>query len=396
MTNDNQDLEILEQIDAEILSDEGDDTIPSPEDIAKEIDRKKKKEALWRAVRAGDTKHLTTRVAHILNRYPESRNSDITLQIKYWQVYNGLKSNFVDLTRLYKMERLTSIARSRAKIQNEYKMFLADKKVRARRRGLEESEKESQLMEQPSHGITVIYADETGKTSNYLMVAGVWILNNKSSSKVLRNNIEWKKKKESEGVVLPNEFHFKELKNNDKDLNLYIEFFDTLINNADMASFKAVAVNKTKINKIPISELVNKLYYQFVRLGLNHEIESNRITFPQKIDLIKDEDGDSELTLETLKQSLTDNFKLHFNDDVKIDQIIPMSSDGDIFLQFADLFAGALNRFYNTPGTNHKDKLAEYIINSVGLKEIKFAASDVDTEEDLEAEIDHSVLFLFD
>ncbi|MDQ0200308.1 hypothetical protein [Neobacillus ginsengisoli] len=93
---------------------------------------------------------MTTRVANILNRYPETRKSDITLQIKYWQVYSGLKSNFVDLTKLYSLERLTSLARARAKIQNEYKLFQADIETRRRRRTLEEEEKEAQMLDKPS------------------------------------------------------------------------------------------------------------------------------------------------------------------------------------------------------------------------------------------------------
>ena len=158
----NHDLEVLDQIESEVLNEEEEEV--SEESLEKEAERKSKAEALWKAVQMGDDKHLTTRVANILNRYPESRNSDITLQIKYWQVYNGLTSNFVDLTKLYELERLTSISRARAKIQNEYKLFIADTEVRRRRRTLEDVEKEAQLLDKPSYGTINVFADETGKT----------------------------------------------------------------------------------------------------------------------------------------------------------------------------------------------------------------------------------------
>ncbi|MBH0158633.1 DUF3800 domain-containing protein [Fictibacillus sp. 5RED26] len=391
-----EDLEVLDQIENEVLDDE---EVEVSEENEKEAERKKKADALWKAVQMGDVKHLTTRVASILNRYPETRNSDITLQIKYWQIYNNLTSNFVDLTRLYTLERLTSISRARAKIQNEYKLFLADTEVRRRRRTLEEDEKEAQLLDKPSYGTINVFADETGKTETFVIVAGVWLLNEQLSARVQRDFLQWSSRKEAQGVKLPEEFHFKNLNNrNNKELELYKEFFNLILRNGEMISFKAVAVNKSKINRIPISDLITKLFYQFIRLGVNHEISSNRIQLPKKINLTKDEEeGESALILETVKQSLEDNFKIHYEDDLKMDQLISMPSHEHIFLQFADLFVAALNRKYNNPGNNNKDKLADYILESIRIKEVRFSASQVEIDEEKELEeIDHSILFIFD
>ena len=145
------------------------------------------------------------------------------------------------------------------------------------------------------------------------------------------------------------------------------------------------------------TDLVLKLYYQFVRLGVEHEINSTRISLPQKINLTKDQDGESELVIETIKQELGDNFKLHYENQLVMDQLIPVESHESIFLQFADLFAAAINRKYNNPGTNNKDELANYILETVRLNEIKIAASKVETKDiETEDNSDHSVLFLFD
>ena len=383
----NQELEVLNE-EEEV----------SEENLEKEAERKSKAEALWKAVQMGDDKHLTTRVANILNRYPESRNSDITLQIKYWQVYNGLTSNFVDLTKLYNLERLTSISRARAKIQNEYKLFIADTEVRRRRRTLEDVEKEAQLLDKPSYGTINVFADETGKTETFVIVAGVWLLNEQLSARIQRDFLQWSITKEAQGIKLPEEFHFKNLNNrNIQELELYKEFFNLIVSNGEMISFKAVAVNKTKINRIPISDLVTKLFYQFIRLGVNHEIYSNRIQLPKKINLTKDEeDGESALVLETVKQSLEDNFKIHHEDNLIMDQLISMPSHEHLFLQFADLFVAALNRKYNNPGNNNKDRLSEHILETIGIKEVRFSANQVEEDETNTEGIDHSVLFIFD
>lgn len=390
-------FKVLDQIEQEVLEEEGNSS-DKEESLEKEVEKKKKADALWKAVQMGDNKHLTTRVANILNRYPETRKSDITLQIKYWQVYNDLNSEVVDLAKLYNLERLTSLARARAKIQNEYKLFQADIETRRRRRTLEEEEKEAQLLDKPSYGTLNVFADETGKTEKFVIVAGIWILSERITSKIQRDYIAWSKSKSEQGIKLPGEFHFKTLNNkNNQELEIYKEFFNLIVQNSEMISFKAVAVDKTKLNRIPVSDLVTKLYYQFIRLGMNHEINSNRVQLPKKINLTKDEEGESALILETLKQGLADNFKIHYEDDLIMDQLISMPSHEHLFLQFADLFVAALNRKYNNPGNNNKDRLAEYILETVQINEIKYSALQVESDDEKDTEeIDHSVLFIFE
>lgn len=374
----------------------------SEEEIEKERfkneEKKSKADELWKAIQAGDDKKLTTRVASILNRYPNTRNSDLTLQMQYWRVYNGITSETVNLKDLYKLERLTSITRARAKIQNEYQLFRADDEVRRRRRTREEEEKESQLLDKPSYKSIDVFSDETGKTADYVFVAGVWFLESQVASKVQRDFVKWSIEKEKAGVNLPKEFHFMKLQNNSSDhLELYKEFFDLIMQNSAMISFKAVGVNKTKINRMSISDLVIKLYYQFVRLGVDHEISSERISLPHKINLTKDYDGESELVIENIKQEIGDNFRIHHGDDLVMDQLICMDSQKNIFLQFADLFAASINRKYNNPGNNNKDKLAEYILDAVRINEINISAREVErTDVEMEDNSDHSVLFMFD
>ena len=91
-----------------------------------------------------------------------------------------------------------------------------------------------------------------------------------------------------------------------------------------MVSFKAVGANKTRLQRIGTSDLVMRLYYQFVRLGVQ-----------QKINLTKDQDGESELVIESIKQEVGDNFKLHYDDQLIMDQLIAMEAHRSIFLQFA-------------------------------------------------------------
>ena len=101
----------------------------SEEEIEKEKVKKEEKNSradeLWRAIQAD--KERTTRVASILNRYSETRNSDFTLQMQYWRVYNDMNSDTVDLKKLFTLERLTSIVKQ--ELGDNFKLHYEDQLV---------------------------------------------------------------------------------------------------------------------------------------------------------------------------------------------------------------------------------------------------------------------------
>lgn len=85
------------------------------------------KAAMERAVLSAKFDTIQERVAWILNHFPDTRNSDITLQLKYWDrfepdLYDG---RAIEPDDMYKLTRLTSLQRARAKIQNSYGLFQA-------------------------------------------------------------------------------------------------------------------------------------------------------------------------------------------------------------------------------------------------------------------------------
>ena len=74
---------------------------------------------------------LTLVVGNVLKNYPETRNSDITLMIKIWEVYypsrvrkaqNGQLG--VYLSDLYELPREDNIKRIRAHFQNDLNRYL--------------------------------------------------------------------------------------------------------------------------------------------------------------------------------------------------------------------------------------------------------------------------------
>lgn len=391
---------LLAEIDEEVLNDEDDQDNQDSIDEEKEAERRRKAEALWIDVQQGNTRYLITRVASILNRYPETRNSDIALQIKYWQVYQDLRGDVISLDKLFELERLTSIARCRAKIQNEYGLFLADEKYRKYRRDEEERQREFQIATKPAMPIVSIYADETGKNDEYVIVGGIWILDERREGELNSHLVQWIHNKKQEDPSCPDEFHFNKVKNNGTNLEVYKDFFNQVIGQGGMISFKAVAVKKSKLNK-SIDEIVTNLYYQLVRLGIEHEKNTQRISLPKQVRYIKDrEEGESSLRLKEIQQSIIDNFKIHYNDDLKLNGFMSIDSKLSRFIQVADLFTGALNRRYNVQNSNNnrnaKDELADYILDIIGLEEIKYPSTQFEDNFQNDVNSDMATIYIFD
>jgi hypothetical protein len=146
--------------------------------LSKEEKIAKERALLVEKVANADYDTLTARVAWVLNHSVAARDSDITLQIKYWQAFESamMSGRVITLDDLYKLTRLTSLSRARAKIQNEYQLFLASEEVRQRRGVLEEQERDRQREDRPDYPLYTVYTDESGKTGDHLIVGSMWLL----------------------------------------------------------------------------------------------------------------------------------------------------------------------------------------------------------------------------
>ncbi|MCY7694919.1 DUF3800 domain-containing protein [Bacillus altitudinis] len=360
------------------------------------IEERKRQEAqaLITAVQSGLTNTLRQKVAKILNKYPEARKSDITLQIKFWEEFHGHTSQQVDLKKMYEYERLSSLVRARAKIQNEYKLFLSDERTRKIRREREEIEKEAALLDKPTVPIMHLYADETGKDSEYIIIGSVWALDDRHNGLLNHELIEWTKKAKEENIRFPDEFHFKNLNNKNRDeLRLYKDFFKVLLDNSAMVSFRAIAVNKSKLST-PIDEIINDLFYRLTIKGMEHEILTGRVVLPRQINYFKDrDDNDNTYNISKFSELLSSKFKEQYGDDLVLNSYVPLDSKLSRLIQAADLFTGSLNRLYNVRpkggNINNKDELADYIIDRVGLQEIRYSIENLlnDVEDGLNTDM---------
>ena len=123
----------------------------SPDEMQKEAHREEERQQLLDHISSATTNTLRDKVAWVLNHYPEARDSDITLQLKFWEtfemdIYNG---HSIDLDDLYRLTKLNSLTRERARIENIYKLFVASTEVRQKRGTLSDEEKEKAIEDKP-------------------------------------------------------------------------------------------------------------------------------------------------------------------------------------------------------------------------------------------------------
>ncbi|ANY71670.1 hypothetical protein BBD41_03220 [Paenibacillus ihbetae] len=346
--------------------------ITKAERTQREIDR------LNTALATGKLDTLISRVAYILNNFKESRNSDMVLKLKYWEIFQGFKGNVVDVNQMFKLERDTSIARARAKIQNEYKLFQADDKIRWFRKSSEEIEKEQQIANKPGNPVVSIYADESGKNDTYLIIGGLWVLVPERVRSLEAHFSQWRRDRADRN--LPKEFHFTEMKKH--QLEMYKEIFTELVSLSDMISLKAVVTERSKSRSKSIDNLVYSLYYQHVHHGIEHEVSTGRVTLPRSINFWKDmEEGTDAVFLAELKQHMVTNFEGYFKDSLVLSTFSPISSISSILIQLADLYTGSINRILNPPKENtrnHKDEFAEFVFDILKLDKSNFKNQEQD------------------
>jgi hypothetical protein len=321
------------------------------------------REALLAAVDGAELDSLQKRVAFLLNRFPETRDSDQKLYKAYWKEFDAeyVDGDHVHLDNLLKMQRSTSLSRQRARIQNDYKLFLGSFEVRRRRRQLSEAEKEKAL-QYVAHPKYSGYADESGKTDSFLVVGAIWFLLGPELLRVSRAVDLLRKEHDFTG-----ELHFKEIKQN--QLPFYRAVVDSLLAEAPTVSFTSVSVDRRGHRNT--DEALRQLFLHLVLRSVEHFHASGRAPLPRSLDFLKDQEnpGPDNLLLADLKTRLHEISTTRFDGQLVLDRFAARPSSDVLGLQLADLYTSSIARVLNAPGarTSPRDEFADYLLDRLGM-----------------------------
>ena len=334
----------------------------SKEDQEQRLEREK--QDLLARVGSSEIFTMRHRVAWLLNRFPRTRNSDIALMIKYWEVFDKevFSGSYVTVEDLYRLTRLTSIARERARIQNQYRLFLADHEVQERRGTLEEDEREK-AVEAPDYPVYAVYLDESGKTSPYLIVGSLWFLT--SGTESLDLFLASKQLRENRGFS--GEFHFAEMKKH--EVSIYKELIDLFLTRGGTISFKFITVPRHGIKNV--QSALGDLYYHLLTRGIDHENSTGRAPLPRILQVWKDleEVGADKLLMANLADRMKQSAASVYENKLVVEEFVAMDSKNSVFLQVADIMASSVNRIRCrlSEVRNHKDELADYLVERLGI-----------------------------
>ncbi|WP_430974627.1 DUF3800 domain-containing protein [Sunxiuqinia rutila] len=334
---------------------------------------KEKKELLSKVLSGNlETKH--DQVGFILNNNSDARNSDIELAWIYWNTFESdlFNGSYITKDDLKRLTKINSLTRSRARIQNEYKLFQADDEVKKYRGVLAEDMRQEAIEEKPE-GLPMysVYIDETGKTQNYLSIGSLWIIDGFATFQASRKLKEWVEKREFDF-----EFHFSHV--NKLRLDTYKEFFLKFLELNPTVGFKTIVVDKKGINDI--NKAITDLTFHLINKGIIHENETKRAPLPRYLQVWLDEDekGSDQLKIENLKERITSQ-KI---EGLFLGDFLAVDSKSNFNIQAVDLFTGAINRKLHFPESEGKvkDELADYIFDLLNFdfNKINTANSEID------------------
>lgn len=302
------------------------------------------------------------RVAWILNRHPETRDSDVTLALQFWATFEPalFGNGSIPAQNLYKLTPQTTLTRFRAKIQNDFNLFLATEKVRKRRGKLEEEHRDIHAEAREAHPWLVVYADESGKTDDNLLVGTFWIIDSGQTLRLKQDLDAWRKLQD-----FNREFHFKDV--NAGNLHTYLALLDFLIARGNAISFKVLTMPRKGLTDIPGK--LDDMLYQTLKRGVEHEHSTGRAPLPRVLQVFKDSEGEARdrVSVANLTERLEAASAGVFDKKLTLAYVHAVESKDNDFIQIADLFLGSVNRYLHqnmASGTHAKDELARAFINA--------------------------------
>ena len=175
------------------------------------------------------------KVAYILWRYPNTRNSDRTHAIQYYKTFDPeyVEGDKITFENLYKITKMYDLQRDRATIQNTEELFPAKTEIKKKRAEKASEYKTYYVNSNPKNFINdleyFVYLDESGKNDKYFILAGI-LINSEDNKTFLENKlIKLREKLNKKYNLEINEWKFSNINHNNesyyKDLIKEIKAF---------------------------------------------------------------------------------------------------------------------------------------------------------------------------
>ncbi|HYO56358.1 hypothetical protein [Archangium sp.] len=184
-----------------------------PSDVLLEEKRKAERAALLQALADSRFATIEQRVCIILRDFPETRDSDTALLIRYWRRFQPdtlLEWKPLELEALFELEKVESISRARRHIQNDLNLFQATPRTLALRGELQMEFHQYLAAKREGDPEIRFFLDETGNDpqERFTGVGGICVLDWRQFEMQYAALVRWREKQ-----GWPETLHFNKLTN---------------------------------------------------------------------------------------------------------------------------------------------------------------------------------------
>lgn len=323
------------------------------------INRKCRSTAPTKITRIGT---MEQRVAYILHHFPETRDSDTALCIRYWKKFQAdviAQTQPLVLEVLFGLDRIETLGRIRRFIQNQLRLF----------RGLNETRKDRDAMQIEFHEYLAarqqslpevrFYLDETGGDLTYTGIAGICVINWKQFEIHCAALEQWRSRQ-----GWPETIHFCDT--GDSKVDRAVSLLHQLQKRRAGVLFLGYAVNSR--GRTDRDQLT--LFVQLVLDSLRYLRSQGCLSEPRSVRVIKEaQTGFDNVYLRPLTQQLGEAVALEFPGVLHVLPVEPVPKGRTVLLECADVIAGGMQRRALHRGRNPKDRLAEAVINVTGFED---------------------------
>jgi hypothetical protein len=304
------------------------------------------------------------RVAHLLQKFPETRDSDTALCIKYWKMYQAdvlERWQPLELEVLFELDRIETIGRVRRMIQNDLHLFRGVEETRSARVAMQREFHEYIAAHRGSLPEVRFYLDETGNDGHttYTGVAGICIINWKQFEKHHAALELWRSK-----VGWPETVHFSDT--SEQNIGRAV----SLLRQLKLRRYGILFLGYSLLSRGRTHEDMYSLFIQLVVDSLKYLGECKCLSDNRSIRVIKEADsGFDKVFLQKMTKQLGEMVALEFPGQLNVLPVEAVPKGRTVLLECADLIAGGMQRRALRKGRNPKDRLAEAVMNVTGFED---------------------------
>lgn len=312
--------------------------------------------------------YLATReqkVAHILQRFPETRDSDTALCIQYWKMFQAdvlERWSPLKLEVLFELDRIETIGRVRRMIQNELRLFRGVEDTRRAREAMQKEFHEYLAAHRDSLPEVRFYLDETGSEGDktYTGIAGVCVINWKQFEKHHAALEQWRSEQ-----GWPETIHFSDTGADKVDRAV------SLLQQLQSRRSGILFLGYSLASRGRTYEVLFSLFIQLIVDSLKYLRNCKCLTQSRSVRVIKEVDtGFDTLHLRDMTKRLSEAVALEFPGELAVQTVEAVPKGRTVLLECADLIAGGMQRRALYKGRNPKDRLAEAVTNVTGFEDV--------------------------